>query len=65
MHLMFVLRGPKSRGLKDWPSFWRTFAAMLRPGLLRRLYNWRRDDPKVFFFDAFYTIRSNLLKSRG
>jgi len=65
MHLMFVLRGPKSRGLKDWPTFWSTFAAMLRPGLLRRLYNWRRGDLKVFFFDAFYTIRSNLLKSRG
>ena len=65
MHLMFLLRGPKSRGLAHWPSFWRTLAAMLWPGLQRKFYNWRRSDPKVFFLDSFYTVRSNLLKSRG
>src|SRR5687768_661411 len=46
VHLLFVLRGPRSRGIKNWPSFWRTVYDILRPGGRRRLYNWRRSDWK-------------------
>jgi chitin disaccharide deacetylase len=62
MHLLFVLRGPKSKALSSWPSIWKCLRDV---GVFRRgetLYNWRRDDPKVFFADVSYTVKSNLLK---
>ena len=62
MHLLFVLRGPKSKALSSWPSIWKCLrdVAVFRRG--ETLYNWRRDDPKVFFADMGYTVKSNLLK---
>jgi hypothetical protein len=50
MHLLFVLKGPKSQAIRDWPPFWRTLRDLLRIGRQDRLYNWRRDDPSVFFW---------------
>jgi hypothetical protein len=63
MHLLFVLRGAKSNALGQWPSFWKTVGEMLHfpPG--DGLYNWRRDDPKVFIADFYYTIHDNVFKS--
>jgi hypothetical protein len=65
MHLLFVLRGPRSKALRRWPSSWRTLAAVagIRPG--DALYNWRRDDPAVFLSDCYYTVHDNLFKRRG
>lgn len=65
MHLLFVLRGPKSKALRQWPSIWKALGAVvgIRPG--EALYNWRRDDPAVFISDCYYTVRDNLFKSRG
>jgi hypothetical protein len=62
MHLLFVLRGPKSKALNGWPSIWKCLrdVAVFRRG--ETFYNWRRDDPKVFFADVSYTVKSNLLK---
>ena len=62
MHLLFVLRGPKSKALSSWPSMWKCLrdVAVFRRG--ETLYNWRRDDLKVFFADVSYTVKSNLLK---
>jgi hypothetical protein len=65
MHLLFVLRGPKSRALQQWPSFWRTALEVLRVRHCDCFYNWRRDDLKVFFCDWWYTVRDNVLKSKG
>ncbi len=62
MHLLFVLRGSKSKAIKQWPSFWRTLFALLRVRRGDTLYNWRRDDLKVFFSDFWYTLRDNLCK---
>jgi chitin disaccharide deacetylase len=64
MHLLFVLRGPKSKALSSWPSIWKCLrdVAAFRRG--ETFYNWRRDDPKVFFADVNYTIKSNLLKGK-
>jgi hypothetical protein len=36
---------------------------LIRPDRNWSLYNWRRDDPKVFFSDCWYTIRDNLFKA--
>ncbi len=65
MHLLFVLRGPKSTAIQPWPSFWRTAVDLLSVHRGDGIYNWRRDDPKVFFSDWWYTVRDNLYKSRG
>jgi predicted ATP-grasp superfamily ATP-dependent carboligase len=64
MHLMFVLRGPRSNAFPQWPSPWKAFQAVarIRPG--DALYNWRRDDPAVFISDCYYTLHDNLLKGR-
>jgi hypothetical protein len=65
MHLLFVLRGPRSRALSNWPSFWKTVGKVLRVRRGDTLYNWRREDPKVFIADLCYTLRDNLIKSRN
>jgi biotin carboxylase len=64
MHLLFVLRGPKSRALQQWPSFW---SALRDVAFVRRsdsFYNWRKGGLKVFASDAFYTVRNGVFKSR-
>jgi predicted ATP-grasp superfamily ATP-dependent carboligase len=65
MHLLFVLRGPKSAAFQEWPSFWRTAFNLLSVHRHDSLYNWRADDLKVFFSDWWYTVRDNVLKSRN
>ncbi len=65
MHMLFVLRGPKSKALRHWPSFWRTALDVLRVRRNDFFYNWRRDDLKVFFYDWWYTVRDNVSKSKG
>jgi hypothetical protein len=65
MHLLFVLRGPKSQALREWPSFWRTALELLRVRRNDFFYNWRLDDLPVFFCDWWYTVRDNVCKSKG
>jgi hypothetical protein len=64
MHLLFVLRGAKSNALGQWPAFWKTLKDVVHVHRGDGLYNWRREDPKVFFADFYYTVRDNLFKSR-
>ena len=63
VHLLFVLRGPRSKAYKEWPSFWRTFFDVLHIRHEDAFYNWRKDDKTVFFADWWYTVRQNV--SRG
>ena len=65
MHLLFVLRGPKSMALTSWPSFWKTLANVLRVRREDAVYNWRPEDLKVFLADCYYTVHGNLFKSRN
>jgi predicted ATP-grasp superfamily ATP-dependent carboligase len=65
MHLLFVIRGPKSAAISDWPSFWTALRALLQSNGNESYYNWREDDKRVFFADCFYTLRNNLFKARG
>jgi len=65
MHLLFVLRGPKSKALSDWPSFSKSVTEVVCFRQGETLYNWRREDLKVFLADVCYTIKSNLFKSRN
>jgi len=64
MHLLFVLRGRKSRAIEKWPSFWRSVADVLFVRPRDCFYNFRRDDWRVFFSDCFCTIRDQLFKPR-
>lgn len=64
MHLLFVLRGPKSKALKEWPSFWRAILQVLLVRPSDTFYNWRKGDLRVFLNDVWYTVRDNLKKPR-
>lgn len=63
MHLLFVLRGAKSKALPAWPSFWKTMRDVLRVHRGDGYYNWRRDDIKVFLADCYYTVHDNVFKA--
>lgn len=65
MHLLFVIRGPKSAAMVNWPSIWTALRAVLQTSRRERYYNWRQDDKRVFFADCFYTLRNNLFKAEG
>jgi len=65
MHLLFVLKGAKSNALSKWPSFWKTVRDVVQFHRKDGLYNWRRDDPKVFFADFYFTIHDNIFKPRN
>ncbi len=64
VHFLFVLRGPKSQALAGWPSAWRTAFDLLRVRRGDSLYNWRPGELRVFFSDAWKTVRDNLRKAR-
>jgi len=57
LHLLFLLRGPKSafhRG--HWPRFWPALAGVLKPASGRRFYNWHPHYRTFPLRDAFTTI---------
>jgi predicted ATP-grasp superfamily ATP-dependent carboligase len=62
MHLLFVLRGRKSSALTQWPSFWRSACGVLGVRPRDSLYNFRRDDLKVFVSDFVCTVRGQVSK---
>jgi hypothetical protein len=65
MHLLFVLRGPKSRAVQPWPRFWRSLFDVIRLRRRSRFYNRRRDDWRVFWADAANTLRDQILKRKS
>jgi len=64
LHLLFILRGRQSAAMNHWPSFWRSAVDVLRMSRRDRLYNFRRDDIKVFLTDCYCTIREQVFKPR-
>ncbi len=64
MHLLFVLRGRRSRAIRTWPSFASALRAVLRVQRGSTFYNWRRGDWRVFASDCYYTLARHLRKSR-
>ena len=63
MHVLFVLRGAKSKAQDNWPSLWKTIREVMCLHRGDGFYNWRRDDAKVFLADCYYTIHDNLFKA--
>jgi len=64
MHVLFVIKGSKSKALTGWPSLWRTMPEILAVHLRDSFYNWRRDDLGVFAADCYYTVHDNVFKAR-
>jgi hypothetical protein len=60
LHLLFVLRGSKSKALVRWPSIWTALCQVCRVGRNDCWYNWRSNDPKVFFSDSFGSLWTQL-----
>ena len=65
MHLVFVLKGSKSKAITEWPSFWKTLPEMLQCKRNHRWYNWSREDRGVFFSDVASTLKNQLFRSRS
>jgi hypothetical protein len=64
LHLLFVLRGSRSKAKTGWPSFWTAFFQVCRISRNDRWYNWRKDDVRVFVSDCYGTVRDQVLKPR-
>jgi predicted ATP-grasp superfamily ATP-dependent carboligase len=57
VHLMFVLRGPRTAaGSELWPTRLQTLRALLRVGPRDRWYNWERGSTGFFLADAMQTV---------
>jgi predicted ATP-grasp superfamily ATP-dependent carboligase len=65
LHLLFVFRGPRSQALTRWPSLWKAAGEVFRVRRSDTLYNWRRDDARVFFADCYHTIHANVFNQTG
>lgn len=64
MHFLFVLRGPKSGAIKEWPGVFRTLLNLIPIGGRNSFYNFRLNDLRVFASDCWITLHDNLIKSR-
>ena len=62
MHPLFLLKGPKSVALTQWPPLGKSLSDLLHFGRDQALYNWRRDDKRVFVADCVNTLLDNLIK---
>ena len=57
LHLLFVLRGPKtSFHRQTWPQFGKSLQGVLRPAPLRQFYNYDPDCRSYMFRDAVATV---------
>jgi hypothetical protein len=63
MHLLFVLRGRRSRAVRAWPSMVSALRDVLRIQRGSSFYNWRRGDWRVFASDCYYTVARHLRRS--
>jgi hypothetical protein len=62
MHPLFVLKGPKSVALTEWPPLGRSLSDLLHVSRDQAFYNWRGDDKRVFVADCVNTVLDNLMK---
>jgi hypothetical protein len=64
VHLLIVMRGPKSGSLPPWPSKLRTLRDVLRVSRHDRWYNLRRGSFRLFLDDTITTVRSAVAGAR-
>jgi predicted ATP-grasp superfamily ATP-dependent carboligase len=56
VHLLFVLRGPRSRAIENWPARWDTIRALCRRRRDECWYNWRPGAMGFFLDDTARTV---------
>jgi predicted ATP-grasp superfamily ATP-dependent carboligase len=61
VHLLSVMRGPRSAALTEWPSRWATLRAVARVRRGERWYNWSARRPAVFLQDTVQTVFERVL----
>jgi hypothetical protein len=64
LHLLFVLRGSRSKALVHWPSIWTALSQVCRIGRHDCWYNWRNDDRKVFVSDFFGSLWTQIVGTK-
>ncbi len=62
IHILQVLRGPKSRAIPNWPPFWRTCFDVLRVGKKDRWYNLRKGYTRFFLADTYNTVMNETIR---
>lgn len=61
LHLLFVLRGPKSAfHRQDWPRFAKSLSQVLRPAPAQMFYNYDPAHPRFFLREAAWTVTQAL-----
>jgi predicted ATP-grasp superfamily ATP-dependent carboligase len=58
VRLAFVVRGPQSKALTDWPSPRQSIRDVVHISRQDRLYNWKRSEPRVLMSDTWQTLVS-------
>jgi hypothetical protein len=64
VHLLMVLRGPRSTALTSWPSRRRALLDVLRIRRSDRWYNWHPGDARLFVEDTIHTVTRQLAGRR-
>lgn len=62
VHLMSVMRGPRSTALSEWPSRRESLRAVARVRRDERWYNWSARRPGVFVQDTLQTVLEPVVK---
>ncbi len=62
MHILYVLRGPSSAAIPNWPSFWRTLVTTMKINKNDRWYNWQPGNKALFIKDTYETIMNETLR---
>lgn len=56
VHILYVLRGPNSTAIPNWPSIWQTFFSVFHISKKDRWYNWRPNCTRLFLADTYNTV---------
>jgi hypothetical protein len=62
MYPLFVMKGPKSTAITQWPTVWKSLLDLLNFSGHQSFYNWRRDDKRVFVAACLNHLLGNLIK---
>jgi predicted ATP-grasp superfamily ATP-dependent carboligase len=62
IHILQVLRGPSSRAIPNWPSFWRTLFTIMRVDNNDRWYNWNPRYKALFISDTYETVMNETIR---
>jgi hypothetical protein len=62
IHILQVLRGPSSRSIPNWPSFWRTLLTVLKISKNDYWYNYSHSNKSLFLADTYDTLLNETIR---